>query len=58
MHSAAHALKQDFPSVAIEASGGITPSNLNLYLSQHVDIISLGCISQGYPTVDFSLKVQ
>ncbi|XP_023680886.1 nicotinate-nucleotide pyrophosphorylase [carboxylating] [Paramormyrops kingsleyae] len=58
MHSAAHSLKQDFPSVVIEASGGITPSNLNLYLSHHVDVISLGCITQGYPTVDFSLKVQ
>ncbi|XP_048842912.1 nicotinate-nucleotide pyrophosphorylase [carboxylating]-like [Brienomyrus brachyistius] len=58
IRSAAHSLKLDFPSVVIEASGGITPANLNLYLSPHVDIISLGCITQGYPTVDFSLKVQ
>lgn len=29
-----------------------------MYFSPHVDIISLGCITQGCPVVDFSLKVQ
>lgn len=58
LHAAAQALKQEFPSVLIEASGGVIPENLSLYFSPHVDIISLGCITQGCPVVDFSLKVQ
>lgn len=58
LHVAARALKQQFPTVLIEASGGVMPENLALYLSPHVDIISLGCITQGCPIVDFSLKVQ
>uniref|UniRef100_A0A3Q3RRC7 Nicotinate-nucleotide pyrophosphorylase [carboxylating] n=1 Tax=Mastacembelus armatus TaxID=205130 RepID=A0A3Q3RRC7_9TELE len=58
LHAAACALKGEFPSVLIEASGGITPENLVMYFSPHVDIISLGCITQGCPVVDFSLKVQ
>ncbi|KAJ8416029.1 hypothetical protein AAFF_G00380510 [Aldrovandia affinis] len=58
LHTAALSLKQQFPSVLIEASGGVTLLSLPLYFSPHVDIISLGCITQGCPTVDFSLKVQ
>lgn len=58
LHAAAQALKQEFPSLMIEASGGVIPENLSLYFSPHVDIISLGCITQGCPVVDFSLKVQ
>ncbi|XP_036388435.1 nicotinate-nucleotide pyrophosphorylase [carboxylating]-like isoform X2 [Megalops cyprinoides] len=58
LHMAALSLKQQFPSVLIEASGGVTPLSLPQFFSPHVDIISLGCITQGCPTVDFSLKVQ
>ncbi|CAK6975743.1 nicotinate-nucleotide pyrophosphorylase -like [Scomber japonicus] [Scomber scombrus] len=58
LHVAAHALKKEFPALLIEASGGVTPDNLAMYFSPHVDIISLGCITQGCPVVDFSLKVQ
>lgn len=58
LHSAAGAIKQEFPSLQIEASGGVTTENLPMYFSPHVDIISLGCITQGCPVVDFSLKVQ
>uniref|UniRef100_A0A8C2YZI1 Nicotinate-nucleotide pyrophosphorylase [carboxylating] n=1 Tax=Cyclopterus lumpus TaxID=8103 RepID=A0A8C2YZI1_CYCLU len=58
LHVAAHALKEEFPTLLIEASGGVTPENLATHLSPHVDIISLGCITQGCPVVDFSLKVQ
>lgn len=57
LHAAARTLKQGFPSVLIEASGGVTPQNLQLYLSPNIDVISLGCITQGCPVVDFSLKV-
>ncbi|KAM6940142.1 nicotinate-nucleotide pyrophosphorylase [carboxylating]-like isoform 1-T2 [Xenentodon cancila] len=58
LHAAACILKSEFPSVLIEASGGVNPDNLALYFSSHVDIISLGCITQGCPVADFSLKVQ
>ncbi|XP_037326705.2 nicotinate-nucleotide pyrophosphorylase [carboxylating]-like [Pungitius pungitius] len=58
LHVAACALKKEFPTLLIEASGGVTPENLATYLSPHVNIISLGCITQGCPVVDFSLKVQ
>ncbi|KAI1896587.1 hypothetical protein AGOR_G00096300 [Albula goreensis] len=56
VHTSAFSLKQEFPSVLIEASGGITPLSLAQYFSPHVDIISLGSITQGCPVVDFSLK--
>ncbi|XP_015231308.1 PREDICTED: nicotinate-nucleotide pyrophosphorylase [carboxylating] [Cyprinodon variegatus] len=58
VHVAARELKKDFPALQIEASGGVTQENLALYFSSHVDIISLGCITQGCPVADFSLKVQ
>ncbi|KAM3864687.1 nicotinate-nucleotide pyrophosphorylase [carboxylating]-like [Diretmus argenteus] len=58
LHIAARILKEEFPTLLIEASGGVTPENLVTYFSPHVDIISLGCITQGCPVVDFSLKVQ
>ncbi|XP_019735477.1 nicotinate-nucleotide pyrophosphorylase [carboxylating] isoform X1 [Hippocampus comes] len=58
LHVAAAALKQEFQALLIEASGGVTPENLAEYFSPCVDIISLGCITQGCPVVDFSLKVQ
>ncbi|GLD61091.1 nicotinate-nucleotide pyrophosphorylase [carboxylating] [Lates japonicus] len=58
LHVAARALKMEFPTLLIEASGGITPENLVMFFSPHVDIISLGCITQGCPVVDFSLKAQ
>lgn len=57
LHSAARTLKEEFPSVLIEASGGITEDNMVQYLSPHVDVVSLGCITQGCPVADFSLKI-
>lgn len=51
-------LKQQFPHLLIEASGGITPATLCQYLSQDVDIVSQGKLTQGYPCLDFSLKIQ
>jgi len=49
--------KTKFPHVSVEASGGITGETLAGYLSDGVDIISLGILSQGYPAVDFSMKL-
>eukprot|EP00968_Pinguiococcus_pyrenoidosus_P021847 scaffold2930_cov244-Pinguiococcus_pyrenoidosus.AAC.14 len=55
---AAKELKRLHPSVLIEASGGITTATMGDYFSEHVDIISQGNLTQGYPVVDFSLKIQ
>lgn len=37
---------------------GITAETLPHYMSPHVDVISRGSLTQGYPCLDFSLKVQ
>ena len=50
-------LKQRYPHLLIEASGGITTETMADYLSEHVDIISQGKLTQGYSCIDFSLKV-
>lgn len=55
---AAQKLKTEFPSVLIEASGGITHENVTQYAVPGIDIISSSLLIQGYATVDFSLKVQ
>lgn len=51
-------LKEQFPYLLIEASGGITPATMSNYLSPHVDVISQGRLTQGYPCLDFSLKIK
>ncbi|GLE00711.1 hypothetical protein PINS_up009499 [Pythium insidiosum] len=51
-------LKSQFPHLLIEASGGITPDTLAQYVSPHVDVVSQGKLTQGYPCLDFSLKIQ
>ncbi|EQC37067.1 nicotinate-nucleotide diphosphorylase (carboxylating) [Saprolegnia diclina VS20] len=51
-------LKQQFPHLLIEASGGITSATMPQYLSPHVDIVSQGKLTQGYGFLDFSLKIQ
>ncbi|CAK4633298.1 hypothetical protein LEN26_019962 [Aphanomyces euteiches] len=51
-------LKQQFPHLLIEASGGITIDTMGQYVSPHVDIISQGKLTQGYSSLDFSLKIQ
>jgi len=58
LKQAAATLKQEFPNVLIEASGGITLDNTAEYCSPHVDIISQGALTQGYACLDYSLKVE
>ncbi|XP_076452553.1 nicotinate-nucleotide pyrophosphorylase [carboxylating]-like [Babylonia areolata] len=55
---ASRELKQEFPQVLIEASGGITESNLQDYCVDCVDVISISRLVQGYSTVDLSMKIQ
>lgn len=50
-------LKRDFPHILIEASGGITEENAQLYAIATVDIISTSSLVQGYEAVDFSMKI-
>jgi nicotinate-nucleotide pyrophosphorylase (carboxylating) len=51
-------LKRRFPHVIIEASGGITVDTMGEYLSEHVDVVSSGTLTQGYACLDFSLKIE
>jgi nicotinate-nucleotide pyrophosphorylase (carboxylating) len=53
----AAALKARFPAVLVEASGGITLDTVRGFLGPHVDVVSVGSLTQGYATADFSLKV-
>jgi nicotinate-nucleotide pyrophosphorylase (carboxylating) len=53
----AAAFKSKFPHVLVEASGGITTETMPDYLCEHVDIVSQGKLTQGYPCVDYSLKI-
>jgi nicotinate-nucleotide pyrophosphorylase (carboxylating) len=36
---------------------GITPETLSSFFSPHVDVLSMGKLTQGYPTVDLSFKL-
>ena len=54
----AQTVKHKYPSVIVEASGGITFDTMGDYVCDHVDIISRGNLTQGYSCLDFSLKVQ
>lgn len=57
LHPIAAAIKAKSPHIIVEASGGITLENLALYFSPHVDVISLGLLTQSVPHIDFSLKI-
>lgn len=57
LHPTAAALKAKFPRVAVEASGGVTLGNLPQFCGSHVDVISLGMLTQAAPALDFSLKL-
>jgi len=54
----AEKIKQLYPTVLIEASGGITRSTISTYFSPFVDVISSGSLTAGYDIVDFSLKIK
>ncbi|XP_032899998.1 nicotinate-nucleotide pyrophosphorylase [carboxylating] isoform X1 [Amblyraja radiata] len=54
----ARALKEEFPTLLIEASGGITEETLPLYLCPFVDVISLGSFTQNFTALDFSMRIE
>ena len=49
--------KARFPHVVVEASGGIREDTISGFLCPTVDVISQGALTQGYNTVDFSMKL-
>lgn len=57
LHSAAAALKKEFPRLLIEGSGGIKMDNVMQYFGPDIDVISMGSLTQGYEIVNFSLKI-
>jgi nicotinate-nucleotide pyrophosphorylase (carboxylating) len=58
IHAAAAEIKLQCPNVTLEASGGISETSMHLYMGPHIDVISRGGLTHGYPCIDFSLKVQ
>lgn len=58
LQDAASIIKSKHEKLLIEASGGITEETLAEYLIPEVDVVSLSRLTQGYDTVDFSLKIQ
>lgn len=57
LKSVSRRLKDEFPHVVLEASGGITAESFHLFLGDSVDVISQGALTHGYKCLDFSLKV-
>lgn len=53
----ARALKEIYPHIIIEASGGINKETLSRYCVPGVDVVSLGALTHGYAVADFSLKI-
>jgi nicotinate-nucleotide pyrophosphorylase (carboxylating) len=44
---AAKKIKSKFSNIIIEISGGLTLDNIKNYFSDEIDILSLGCLTQG-----------
>lgn len=57
LSAASKSLKTTFPHLTIEASGGIRKDTLSQFCIPSVDVISLSTTTQGYSTVNFSLKL-
>jgi len=53
----ARELKASHPHLKLEASGGITPNNVDLY-AEHVHRVSLGWLTQSAPAVPMSLHAR
>jgi len=55
--SVAKSIKRDYPEITVEVSGGINSQNVLDYVDPAIDVISSSRLTQGYPSVDFSLKI-
>ena len=58
LQDAASVIKSKYNKTLVEASGGITEDTLVDYLLPEIDVVSLSRLTQGYDTVDFSLKIR
>jgi len=50
-------IKSKFPSIILEVSGGVTKDNIESYMTPSIDVISTSSLTQGYSTLDFSMKI-
>ncbi|XP_064391488.1 nicotinate-nucleotide pyrophosphorylase [carboxylating]-like [Halichondria panicea] len=57
LEKASKTLKTSYPHLTIEASGGITKDTMAQYCIPSVDVVSLSKTTQGYSTVNFSIKL-
>ena len=57
LQKAVSILKEEYPKLILEASGGIRKNTLQLYCIPGVDVVSLSRTTQGYSCVNFSLKL-
>ncbi|MGQ9856830.1 MAG: carboxylating nicotinate-nucleotide diphosphorylase [Fervidobacterium sp.] len=51
-------LKEKFPHVLIELSGGVNPEKLSEYLYEYIDVISIGKLTSEVKYVDFSMEIE
>jgi len=52
------ALREQYPEVAIELSGGITPNNIREFAKAKPDYVSLGMLTTAAKPIDFSMKIE
>lgn len=50
-------IKEKYPNLLIEVSGGINEENFIQYAAKEFDIISMSCLVQGCPSIDYSFKI-
>ena len=48
LKNTAKKLKEKYPNIILEASGGINENNIKDYISDYIDIISIGKLTHGY----------
>jgi nicotinate-nucleotide pyrophosphorylase (carboxylating) len=51
------AIRQSHPSVILEASGNITPNNIEHYANTGVDVISVGWLTHSVKALDLSIDI-
>lgn len=58
VRQSANWIKNNYPAILVEVSGGIDEDNLEDYVCSTIDVISMGTLVQGYSTIDFSMKFE
>lgn len=53
----ARKIKEQYPHVLIELSGGVNPDNIQEYLCDYLDVISIGKITSEVKYIDFSFDI-